>query len=175
MQLALSLARQAADQDEVPVGAVITHKDRIVAKAFNQVETLKDPTAHAELLAVTQAVNTLKEKWLYGCTLYVTLEPCSMCAGALVLARLARVVVGADDPKAGACGTVLDITQHPQLNHRVAVTRGVLAPECGTLLTDFFREKRAASPRTESRTDHRTDHQTGHPFTAEGDNPRPRP
>ena len=117
MQEAVKQAKIAAEKDEVPVGAVIVFQDKIISRAHNQVESLKDPTAHAEMIAITQAANALSSKWLQDCTIYVTLEPCSMCAGALVLARIKRLFFGASDPKAGACGSVADIAQHPQLNH----------------------------------------------------------
>ncbi len=139
---ALKQAKRAFEADEVPVGAVVVHKDGIIARAYNQVEMLKDPTAHAEMIALTQATNTLQSKWLQDCCLYVTLEPCCMCAGALVLARIGRVCFGAMDPKAGACGSVLNIAQNSALNHQCEVLGGVLAEECGGLLTAFFGSKR---------------------------------
>ena len=144
MQQALGQAKFAQEKNEVPVGAVIAFGNKIIAKAFNQVESLKDPTAHAEMIAVTQAANTLANKWLYDCTMYVTLEPCSMCAGALVLARIKRLVFGATDPKAGACGSVMSIAQNNQLNHKIDVQSGLLGHECGELLTHFFQIKRKA-------------------------------
>jgi len=143
MREALKQARTARECDEVPVGAVIVLKQQIIARAHNQVEMLKDPTAHAEMIALTQAADALKSKWLTEAVLYVTLEPCSMCAGALVLARVARVCFGAADPKAGACGSVLDLCRHPKLNHTVEVSGGILAEECGALVSDFFAGKRA--------------------------------
>lgn len=143
MREAVKLARKAASQDEVPVGAVIVHQNRIIARAHNQVELLKDPTAHAEMIAITQAASALSAKWLQDCTLYVTLEPCSMCAGALVLARINRICFGAWDPKAGACGSILNIAQNSRLNHRIEVLGGLLDTECGGLLSDFFEKKRA--------------------------------
>ncbi len=142
MQEAIKLALIAQDKDEVPIGAVITHKKKIIAKAYNQVEMLKDPTAHAEMIAITQATNTLGLKWLQDCTLYVTIEPCSMCAGALVLARIKRLCFGAQDPKTGACGSVFDIVRSQQLNHRVDVVKGILKEDCGLLLSEFFEKKR---------------------------------
>ncbi len=142
MKEALRQSQRAFDADEVPVGAVIVFEKKVIAKAHNQIELLKDPTAHAEMIAITQATNYLGVKWLQECTLYVTIEPCSMCAGALVLARLGRLCFGADEPKTGACGSVLNIVNHKQLNHRVDVTRGVLSQECSSLLSDFFRKKR---------------------------------
>ena len=142
MQEALKLARTAAQKDEVPIGAVITLKNKIIARSHNQVETLKDPTAHAEMLAITQATNTLSAKWLQECVMYVTIEPCSMCAGALVLARIKRVCFGASDPKTGACGSVVNIAHYKKLNHQIEIKRGILKDECGGLLSDFFRKKR---------------------------------
>ncbi len=142
MQEALKQAKIAAEKDEVPVGAVIVHENRIIARAHNQVETLKDPTAHAEMIAITQAANALSVKWLYKCRMYVTIEPCSMCAGALVLARLGKLYYGAKDPKTGACGSVLNIPQHEVLNHKIEVQGGLMENECGQLLSLFFRKKR---------------------------------
>lgn len=135
-------ARKAAAQDEVPVGAVIVHKDKIIARGHNQVERLKDPTAHAEMIAITSAANYLRTKWLKDTSLYVTIEPCSMCAGALVLARVKNLYFGASDPKTGACGSVVNIVNHKKLNHRIKVVKGILEAECGTLLKNFFKNKR---------------------------------
>ena len=143
MQEALRQAKRAEEEDEVPIGAVIVYEKEIIARAYNQVEKLKDPTAHAEMIAITQATNHLSQKWLHKCTLYVTIEPCSMCAGAFVLARLSRVVFGAADPKAGACGSLWNIANNNQLNHRLEVEGGALADECGFLVTSYFRQKRA--------------------------------
>lgn len=142
MREALKQARLAADSDEVPVGAVIVHENKIVARAHNQVETLKDPTAHAEMIAITQAAAALSSKWLHESTLYVTIEPCSMCAGALVLARIRRICFGAADPKTGACGSVLNIVGHEPLNHHPELQGGILEEECGRLVSAFFRQKR---------------------------------
>ncbi len=142
MQEAIKLAKTAAQKDEVPIGAVITLKNKIIARAHNQVEMLKDPTAHAEMLAITQATNYLSAKWLSECALYVTLEPCSMCAGALVLARIQKVYFGASDPKTGACGSVINIARHKKLNHQFEIKRGILKEECGGLLSEFFKKKR---------------------------------
>lgn len=142
MKEALKQAKIAADADEVPVGAVIVHDNQIIAKAYNQVETLKDPTAHAEMIAITQATSVLSCKWLYDCAMYVTIEPCSMCAGALVLARMKRIYYGASDPKAGACGSVVNISQNNQLNHTIEVFGGLLEEECGSLISHFFQQKR---------------------------------
>lgn len=142
MNEAIKQARYALEADEVPVGAVIVHDNLIIAKAYNQIETLKDPTAHAEMIAITQAANYLSSKWLQECTLYVTIEPCSMCAGALVLSRIKRVVFGAHDPKTGACGSIFNIAQCDRLNHRIDVASGILAQECAAVLTSFFKHKR---------------------------------
>jgi tRNA(adenine34) deaminase len=142
MQLALNEARQAAEEGEVPVGAVIAHQGRVVAAAHNQREQLRDPTAHAEMIALTQAADALRSWRLEGCTLYVTLEPCPMCAGAILQARLPLVVYGADDPKAGAVQSLYQLLGDARLNHRSAVISGVLGQECGAVLTEFFRQQR---------------------------------
>jgi tRNA(adenine34) deaminase len=142
MSEAIKEAREAAGEDEVPVGCVIVYKGKIIARAHNQVERLKDPTAHAEMLALTSAANYLKAKWLNGASLYVTIEPCSMCAGALVLARIKNLCFGAEDPKAGACGSVVNIISHKKLNHRIKVKTGILEKECSSLLKEFFKYKR---------------------------------
>lgn len=139
---ALKQAVRAYDAEEVPVGAVIVRNGRIIARAFNQVELLKDATAHAEMLAVTQAEEAVGDWRLNECTLYVTKEPCPMCAGAIVHVRLGRVVFGASDAKAGAAGTAMNLLDWPTLNHRCAVTRGVREPECRSLLQGFFAEQR---------------------------------
>jgi tRNA(adenine34) deaminase len=142
MKEALKEAQKAFQEDEVPVGAVIVHKGKIIARGHNQVERLKDPTAHAEILALTSAANFLKTKWLNDASLYVTIEPCSMCAGALVLARTRNLYFGAKDPKAGACGSVVNIVNHKKLNHRIKVKSGILQKECSSLLKEFFKKKR---------------------------------
>ena len=147
MREALAWAREAAAEGEAPVGAVVYQGARRVGGAGNRREALQDPTAHAEMLAITQAAGALGAWRLGGCALYVTLEPCAMCAGAIVLARLDRVVYGAADPKAGACGSILDITGHPSLNHAPRVRGGVLGAECGALLTRFFKARRAEAAR----------------------------
>lgn len=147
MQEALKEARRAFAEDEVPVGAVIVYKDKIISRGHNQVERLKDPTAHAEMLAITSATNSLNTKWLNGASLYVTIEPCSMCAGALVLARIKNLIYGADDPKAGGCGSVTNIINNKSLNHRVKVQKGILEEECSYLLTQFFKSKRQQNKR----------------------------
>jgi len=143
MREALKEATAAYEADEAPVGAVIVHENRVIARAHNQRELLSDPTAHAEMIAITQAAAEIGSWRLAGATIYVTLEPCAMCAGAMVLARLDRLVFGATDPKAGACGTLYNIVQDLRLNHRLEVVRGVLAEDCSRLLTDFFAKKRA--------------------------------
>ena len=143
LELALAEARAAEAADEVPVGAVVVLDDMIIGAGCNQVITNSDPTAHAEVMAIRAAGRKLGNYRLEGCTLYSTLEPCAMCAGAMLHARIARLVYAAADPKAGACGSVLAVLNHPQLNHRVEVTSGLLAEECGAMLTDFFRIRRA--------------------------------
>lgn len=144
MGLALDEAAAADREDEVPVGAVIIAPDRgVVASAHNQREQLHDPTAHAEMIAITQAAAALRSWRLEQCILYVTLEPCPMCAGAIVQARVAVVVYGCTDPKAGACHTLYQITSDPRLNHRARVIGGVMADRCAAVLSDFFARKRA--------------------------------
>jgi tRNA(adenine34) deaminase len=142
MQAALREARASAAADEVPVGCVIVHDGMVIGRGHNQTEGLQDATAHAEILAIGAASNALHSWRLHECTMYVTLEPCAMCAGAIILARLGRLVYGARDPKAGACGSVLDVIHERRLNHRVDVTEGVLAEEAGMLLKEFFAKKR---------------------------------
>ncbi len=142
MRAALREAQASADDDEVPVGCVIVHEGLIVGRGHNQVEGLQDATAHAEIVAIGAASGTLGSWRLHECTMYVTLEPCAMCAGAIVLARVGRLVYAAVDPKAGACGSVLDVIHEPRLNHRVEITSGVLAEEAGALLKSFFQRKR---------------------------------
>lgn len=143
MRMALDQAVAAFEQDEVPVGAVIVHQHRVIGAAHNQREALRDPTAHAEMLAITQASESLNDWRLNGCTLYVTLEPCPMCAGALVNARIDRVVFGAWDAKAGAVSSLFSIGSDSRLNHRFEVSAGVMQEDCGAILTEFFRRKRA--------------------------------
>jgi tRNA(adenine34) deaminase len=143
---ALRQAGQAMAAEETPVGAVIVRQGRIIARAWNQVELLKDATAHAEMLALTQAEEAAGDWRLTECTLYVTKEPCAMCAGAMVLTRLARVVYGAADPKAGAAGGALNLLQFPGLNHRCQITGGVREAECRTLLQEFFAAQRKKPP-----------------------------
>jgi len=142
MRMAVEQARIAEDNGDVPIGAVIVHENQIIGKAYNQREQLQDPTAHAEIIALTQAAAALENWHLNGCTMYVTLEPCPMCAGALVLARMERLVYGCDDPKAGACKSLYNIVQDERLNHRLEVTSGVLAEQCGQQLQKFFAKRR---------------------------------
>jgi len=139
---ALKQARRAFDDNEVPIGCVIVHNGRIIARAHNQVETLNDPTAHAEMIAITQAASALGSKWLQGASVYVTIEPCQMCAGALVLARIERLIFGADDPKTGAFGSVCDILKSKNLNHSFEVTRGISCQESSFIVSEFFKKKR---------------------------------
>jgi len=142
MRRALNLAVNAMEQDEVPVGAIVVYRQRVIGSGWNQREQLRDPTAHAEMIAITQASSTLESWRLIDCTLYVTLEPCPMCAGAIVQARLPRVVYGARDPKAGAVDSLYHLLNDARLNHAAEITGGVLAAECGSLLSQFFEAKR---------------------------------
>ena len=146
MQMALDLAQEAYRAEEVPVGAVLVKDGEILATGFNQREGLQDPTAHAELLAIRAAAEALGSWRLTGSTLYVTLEPCAMCAGAILQARIARLVFGTDDPKAGACGSICDLTAETRFNHHVIVHSGILANDCRVLLQQFFRKLREAQP-----------------------------
>ena len=148
MRLALAAAREAFDADEVPVGAVAVVEGRVVGRAHNQRELLRDPTAHAEMIAITQAAEALGRWRLTGITLFVTLEPCAMCAGAMVLARIDRLVYGAVDPKAGAVESLYQLLDDGRLNHRVPTTQGVLADECSALLRAFFQKRRDRSTRS---------------------------
>lgn len=138
MRLALREAEAAFEEGEVPVGAIVIHEGVPIAAAHNQRERLRDPTAHAEMIAITQAATALGSWRLDGCSLYVTLEPCQMCAGAIVQARIPIVVYGADDPKAGACRSLYQLLEDPRLNHRAGVIAGVLEEMCGAILSDFF-------------------------------------
>lgn len=142
MREALRLAEKARAADEVPIGAVIAQNGRIIARAYNQVEMLKDPTAHAEMLAITQAAASVGDWRLTECELFVTKEPCPMCAGAAVHARLRRVIFGCADPRGGAVGSVVNLLQMPTLNHRCDINSGVLANECAALLQNFFAKRR---------------------------------
>ena len=143
MKQALREAEKAYDNKEIPIGCVIVYQNKIIAKAFNQVETLKDPTAHCEILAITSASDYLDSKILKGCSLYVTLEPCAMCAGAIVLSKLDNLYFGAFDLKSGACGSVINISNNKSLNHRCNVYGGILDFECGSMLKSFFDTKRS--------------------------------
>jgi len=144
MQLAIESAKIAEENGDVPIGAIIVRNDTIIAKAYNQREQLQDPTAHAEIIALTQAAAFLESWHLNGCTIYVTLEPCPMCAGALVLSRMDRLVFGCRDPKTGACGSLYNIVQDERLNHRLEVEGGVLENECRDQLQSFFEQRRSA-------------------------------
>jgi tRNA(adenine34) deaminase len=145
MQLAINEAARALELGEVPVGAVVVRDGVVIATGYNHPIATHDPTAHAEIMALRAAARVLGNYRLPGCELYVTLEPCAMCSGAMMHARLARVVYGAGDPKTGACGSVLDLFAHGTLNHHTEVTGGVLAGECGALLKDFFAARRLAA------------------------------
>ena len=147
MKLALLEAEKAFEQNEVPVGALVVHKGKIIGKGINQIELLQDPTAHAEMIALTAAANHLQSRRLEDCTLYVTLEPCPMCAGAIVLARIPTLVFGAYDPKAGACGTLMNIVEDRRLNHKPHVVAGVCDRESEELLKGFFGRVRSVRPR----------------------------
>lgn len=142
MAEALKLARRAAQENEVPVGCVIVHQGRIIARAHNQVETLRDPTAHAEMIAITQAAEALRNQRFSGTTLYVTCEPCAMCAGAMLLARIDRVVYAATEPKSGCAGSLLDLLRDTRFNHRCEVVGSVMADEAAELLRTFFEVRR---------------------------------
>ncbi|MEZ4288656.1 MAG: tRNA adenosine(34) deaminase TadA [Polyangiales bacterium] len=142
MRAAIAEARLAEEKGEVPVGAIVVHQNATIGRGHNLRETTQDPLAHAEIIAIQQAATALQSWRLIDCTLYVTLEPCAMCAGALVNSRIARVVWGCDDPKAGATKTLYDIGTDARLNHRFAIEHGVLRDECATLLTNFFRKIR---------------------------------
>ena len=142
MNYALKEAEKAYEKKEVPIGAVIVFDNRIIAKGHNQVETLNDPTAHAEIIAITAASEYLTSKALLGCQMYVTLEPCSMCAGAIVLAKMEGLFFGSFDNKSGACGSVLNITNNSSLNHRLSVTGGILDDKCSELIKSFFEVRR---------------------------------
>ena len=142
MRIAIEQAGIAEESGDVPIGAVVVHEGQIIAKAYNQRRQLQDPTAHAEIIALTQAAAALESWRLNGCTIYVTLEPCPMCAGALVLSRMDRLVYGCDDPKAGACRSLYNIVTDERLNHRLEVTTGVLEEQCREQLQNFFARRR---------------------------------
>jgi tRNA(adenine34) deaminase len=149
MRLAIAEAYAAQAAGEVPVGAIVVYNNEIIGRGQNRVLRDRDPTAHAEIVALRAACIALNNYRLTGCTLYVTLEPCAMCAGAILHARITRLVYAADDPKAGACGSVLSVMNHPQLNHKVEVAPGLLAEECGPMLSNFFLARRGKKPPTE--------------------------
>ena len=142
MRQALLLAKQAAAEGEVPVGAVVLYKGEVIGMGRNRSRTDADPTAHAEVVALREAGKALNNYRLEGCELFATIEPCAMCAGALIHARISRLIYGADDPKAGAVHSMMQVLNHPQLNHRMEITGGVLAAECSQLLQDFFQSRR---------------------------------
>lgn len=142
MKIALEEAEKALSIYEVPVGAIVVYKDKIIGKGYNKRETSKDPTAHAEIIAIKEASKYLDAWRLMDCTLYVTLEPCAMCAGAIVNSRIDRVVIGTRDPKRGCCGTIEDLTNHSKFNHRAEVEFGVLEKECSSILSNFFKNLR---------------------------------
>ena len=146
MREALRLAKKAYEADEVPVGAVVVQQEKIIARAYNQVELLKDATAHAEMLALTEAEAAVGDWRLVDCDLYVTKEPCPMCAGAIVHTRIRRLIFGCPDPRGGAAGSILNLLQMPGLNHSCDITAGVLQQECAAILQEFFRKKREAKP-----------------------------
>jgi tRNA(adenine34) deaminase len=145
MELAIAVAKEAAAKGEVPVGAVIVSDGEVIAACGNSIESEGDPTMHAEVVAIRAAAKKLSRKWLAGCTLYVTAEPCAMCAGAAVLARLDRIVAGTPSDKSGACGSVLDVLGADKLNHRVEYSVGLMREECAALLSDFFGERRKSA------------------------------
>lgn len=142
MRKAIDAAMIAEENGDVPIGTIIVYQNKVIGRAWNQREQLTDPTAHAEIIALTQAASSIGSWRLHGCTIYVTLEPCPMCAGALVLGRLDRLVYGCPDPKTGACGSLYDIVRDERLNHRLEVTSGVLADDCAAPLQTFFRHRR---------------------------------
>ncbi|MCK4463531.1 MAG: tRNA adenosine(34) deaminase TadA [Candidatus Omnitrophica bacterium] len=142
MKEALKEAKKAFEKDEVPVGAIIVFKRQVIGRAHNQIKALKDPTAHAEMIAITQAAAYLKNERLKDCDMYVTIEPCSMCVGALVLARVRKIVYAAKDPKTGACGSVFNLASSSRLNHRIKVKSGVMQSKCSSLMKEFFKKKR---------------------------------
>lgn len=142
MKQALAEAYKAFDEEEVPVGAVIVYKDEIIGRAHNQIKMLKDPTAHAEMIAITQAAAFLQNERLAGCDLYVTIEPCSMCVGASILGRVKSIVYGASDPKTGACGSAVDLTKKGLFNHDIEIVSGIMEPDCRGVIQEFFLAKR---------------------------------
>ena len=149
MAEAIGEAAKAEESGDVPVGAVVVKDGKIIARAHNRIEKDSKSIAHAEMIALYEAEQALGSKWLNGCTMYVSLEPCSMCAGALVLSRIDRLVIGADDPKTGACGSLYNIASDERLNHRIEITRGILGEQCSSMLKEFFRERRTKTQVTE--------------------------
>ncbi len=152
MNMALELARQGAEAGEVPVGALVVKDGEIIGRGYNAPISQHDPSGHAEIRAMRDAAQRIGNYRLVGCTLYVTLEPCAMCSGAIQHARIARLVFGATDPKTGACGSVVNLMAEPRLNHHTEVVQGVMAEACGSLLSAFFAARRAKSPRNADRT-----------------------
>lgn len=144
MRHAFWLAEEAKEADEIPVGAVIVADDQIIGRGYNQTQRLKDATAHAEMIAISAACNTLQNKYLENCTLYVTLEPCPMCAGALVWSKIERIVFGAADVQAGACGSLFNLASNNKLNHSIEVIQGVMEKDCEFILNEFFAQKRSS-------------------------------
>jgi len=142
MRQAFFLAEEAKDADEVPVGAVVVHHNQIIGRGYNQTQQLNDATAHAEMIAISAACNTLQSKYLQDCTLYVTLEPCPMCTGALIWSKLDRIVFGATDVRAGACGSLFNLASNKKLNHQIEVIQGIMEQDCELILKDFFLTKR---------------------------------
>lgn len=149
MRIAIALAKEAASQGEVPVGAIVVKKGEVIGRGKNAPISLNDPTAHAEIQAMREAARTLGNYRLVDCTLYVTLEPCAMCSGAIQHARIVKLVYGASDPKTGCCGSVVDLMAEARLNHHCEVNGGVLAEDCGSLLSDFFKQRRRAKVKRE--------------------------
>lgn len=147
MREALAEARKAEEEDEVPVGCVIVWKGRLIGRGHNRVEALQDPTAHAEVIAIGAAAGFLRSRRLGECTMYVNVEPCPMCAGAIVLSRIERLVYGATDPKAGACGSIANIVSNSRLNHQAKVTHGVLGEDCAGIISNYFSKKRSKDVR----------------------------
>jgi tRNA(adenine34) deaminase len=145
MRRAFALAQEAKAADEIPVGAVVVKEDRIIGRGYNQTELLNDATAHAEMIAISAANATLGNKYLHGCTLYVTLEPCPMCTGALVWSKIDRVVFGAADTQAGACGSIFNLGANTKLNHQIEIIQGIMEEDCEQILKDFFAQKRSTS------------------------------
>ncbi len=142
MAVAIELAKQSTEYEDVPVGAVIVHNDIIIGRGYNQIEKMNNSLVHAEIIAINDAISNYGYKHLLDCSIYVTLEPCAMCAGAIVLARISHLIYGAKDPKTGACGSLFNIPQDERLNHRVNVISGIKEDECSRLLKDFFKELR---------------------------------